>query len=340
MIGTTVSHLAPLSQDDRAAIGQLARTVAAHDAHLQGLPCMTAVELGGSAGPAPLALPLTVAAWNLERCLFPAESAAMLAGTGSGVVLLSEMDNGMARTGQAHTTAELAGHLGMAYAYGVEFVELGLGSETERSFCTSDSNDLGLHGNALMAATGPAQSFLLRLPGRRPWFLDGGDQPRLGERMAIGATVLTTAGPVVMVSTHLESNADAAGRRAQLEGLIDALDGAFPDLPVLIGGDLNTGNHIGGDWRDETLFALARRRGFSVHGGPEDQMTTRPSLITRWPERAMKLDWFLARGLQISRSWICPSTTAAGKPLSDHDMILIEIAGIPAAGAGPGDPPG
>lgn len=244
------------------------------------------------------------------------------------LVLVSEMDNGMARSAQAHTTADLAAHLGMAYAYGVEFVELGLGSETEREFCTADHNALGWHGNGLMAATTLAQPFLLRLPGQRFWFLQGGDQPRLGERMAIGAVVQTVGGPVVMVSTHLESNATAAARHAQMACLLDALEADFPGLPLLIGGDLNTGNHIGGDWRAETLFDLARARGFAVHGGPEDQMTTRPSLITRWPDRAMKLDWFLARGLDIRRSWIVPSTDRQDKPLSDHDMVLVEIAGL------------
>ena len=328
MIHRTVSRLAPLSQAERETIRQLPRTVAAHDAHLAGLPCMTSVEQGGAAADAPLAFPFTVAAWNLERCLFPVESAEMLAEAGAQVALLSEMDHGMARSGQAHTTAQLAGHLGMAYAYGVEFVELGLGSETEREFCVADSNNLGWHGNGLMAATALSQPFLLRLPGRRFWFLQGGDQPRLGERMAIGAKVRTTAGLAVMVSTHLESNANAAERSAQMVSLIDALEAAFPGLPILIGGDLNTGNHIGGDWRAEILFDLARARGFGVHGGPEEQMTTRPSLITRWPERAMKLDWFLTRGLEIGRSRVLPSTSKLGKPLSDHDLLLVDIEGF------------
>ena len=57
-------------------------------------------------------------------------------------------------------------------------------------------------------------------------------------------------------------------------------------------------------------------------------MTTRPSLITRWPDRAMKLDWFLARGLRIGPSAIVPSLDPNGRPLSDHDMITCRIDGI------------
>lgn len=328
MIFATITALTTLSQAERDTIATLPRHVAAHDAHLAALPCMTTIEVGGTAPTAPLAFPLTVAAWNLERCLFPAASAGKIAATGAQVVLLSEMDNGMARTAQAHTTAEVAAELGMSYAYGVEFIELGLGSETELEFCTDSHNSAGFHGNAILAATPLIRPFLLRLPGQRFWFLSGGDQSRLGERMAIGAQIQTEAGPIVMVSTHLESNANASQRAVQMRDLIDAVDANFPDLPLLIGGDLNTGNHIGGDWRDETLFDHVNGRGFTIHGGPETAMTTRPSLITRWPDRAMKLDWFLTRGLQISLCQIIASTEETGRPLSDHDIIVLQIVGL------------
>lgn len=327
MIATRVPALAVLSQAERAAIAALPRTVAAHDAHMAGLACMTSVECGGQAGQGMLSYPLTVAAWNLERCLFPADSAAKLAGTGAQVVLLSEMDKGMARTAQRNTSAEVAAALDMEYAYGAEFIELGLGSETERAFCAESENAEGFHGNAVLAGTRLERPFMIRLDGARTWFLNGGDQPRMGERMAIGATIATVLGPLVVVSTHLESNADAPYRTAQVAGLIDALDANFPGLPVIIGGDLNTGNHISGDWRDETLFAHAAARGFAAHGGPTEAMTTRPSLITRWPDRVMKLDWFLTRGLAVETSWIEPSLDLAGRPLSDHDLIAIRLAG-------------
>ncbi|MCR2446331.1 hypothetical protein NSP53_23600, partial [Salmonella enterica] len=81
----------------------------------------------------------------------------------------------------------------------------------------------------------------------------------------------------------------------------------FGGMPMLIGGDLNTGNHAEGDFEAEGLFRVAAERGFTRHSGALDQMTTRPSLITRWPDRAMKLDWFLSRGLNITESCIISS---------------------------------
>ncbi|HEV7320139.1 MAG TPA: endonuclease/exonuclease/phosphatase family protein [Ensifer sp.] len=328
MILETVDQLAVPSAEVRAGIADIVRTIAAHDAAMAARPELNSVEIGGTpSSTAPLAFPFTAAAWNLERCLFAPESAAHLAATQAPVVLLSEMDNGMARTGQRHPTAEVADTLGMQYAYGIEFIELGLGSDTEREFCEDEFNAKGFHGNALMASVPVGQPFMLRLWGERLWFTDG-EQPRLGERFAIGAVIETEAGPFVAISTHLESATTAAYRERQVKELIDALDAAFPGLPVLIGGDLNTGNHAGGDFEAEGLFAMSAIRGFTRHGGPLEVMTTRPSLITRWPERAMKLDWFLARGLKIGETRIIPSLDPSGRPLSDHDLITCVVEGF------------
>ncbi|AFL54687.1 endonuclease/exonuclease/phosphatase family metal-dependent hydrolase [Sinorhizobium fredii] len=329
MIEGTVSTLAIPSQEDRDGFARMERSIAGHDAVMAGLEAMNTIEIGGGAYTSgPLAFPFTVAAWNLERCLFPAESAEHLRTTGAALVLLSEMDNGMARTGQRHTTTEVAAALSMQYAYGVEYIEVGLGSDTEREFCKDDFNEKGFHGNALMASVQIQRPFLLRLWGERLWFMDGSDQPRLGERIALGAMIDTEAGPFVAVSTHLESQTTAAHRERQVKELIDRLDAAFPGLPILIGGDLNTGNHAGGDFEAEGLFTVSAARGFTRHGGPNDQMTTRPSLITRWPKRAMKLDWFLTRGLTIGESRIIPSLDASGRPLSDHDLITSVVQGF------------
>ncbi|MGV1837573.1 endonuclease/exonuclease/phosphatase family protein [Rhizobium rhizogenes] len=329
MIRSTVSAFAVPSQEERQSFISLEKTPAIHAATLASLACMNTVGVGGGSGQGrPLAFPFTVAAWNLERCLFPLEAAAKLRATDAPLVLLSEMDEGMARTGQGDPTAIVASELGMNYAYGVEFLELSLGSEIERSFCKDDFNEKGFHGNALMASTALKDVFLFRLPGEAVWFKDSNEQPRVGERCAIGAVVETEAGPFVAVSVHLESVATVAYRERQMAALIDAVEVYAPGLPILIGGDLNTGNHTGGDFRTDTLFAMAEGRGFECHGGPLDQTSTRPSLITRFPDRTMKLDWFLSRGLKIGESYLVSSLDADGKPLSDHDMIVCTIEGF------------
>jgi endonuclease/exonuclease/phosphatase family metal-dependent hydrolase len=328
MIRKTVSTFEIPSEEQRQSFLMLEKTPAICDATIASLACMNTVRVGGQSPPAPLAFPFTVAAWNLERCLFPKASAAKLRATGAPLVLLSEMDDGMARTAQADPTALIAADLGMAYAYGLEFLELSLGSEIERSYCKDDTNDRGFHGNAMMAATPLRDPFVFRLPGEALWFSDAKEQPRVGERCAVGAIVDTEAGPFVAISVHLESVGNGPYRERQMAALIDAVEAYAPGLPMLIGGDLNTGNHTGGDFRTDTLFAMAASRGFACHGGPLDQTSTRPSLITRFPERSMKLDWFLSRGLRISGDHLVSSLDADGKPLSDHDIIVCDVLGF------------
>lgn len=334
MIRTTVSAFDVPTEQQRQALLALEKTPETFAVNMAALACMNTLRTGGEGPVAPLALPLTVAAWNLERCLFPEASAAKLRGLGAPLVLLSEMDDGMARTAQADPTAIIADELGMTYAYGLEFLELSLGSEIERSFCTHTTNDRGFHGNALMAATSLRDPFVFRLPGNALWFSDSKEQPRIGERCAVGATIATEAGPFVAVSVHLESVGDGPYRERQMSALIDAVEAYAPGLPILIGGDFNTGNHTGGDYRTDTLFDMAAARGFERHGGPLDETSTRPSLITRFPERRMKLDWFLSRGLEISRSYLVSSLDGEGKPLSDHDIIVCDVLGLAASPKG------
>lgn len=339
MLRTTVSELGVPSHQERQSITALDKTIAAHDAKLISMACMTTVETGGAASAAapPVAFPFNVAAWNLERCLFPEDSARKMLAEKPVVALLSEMDNGMARTQQKNMTAELAHHMNMAYAYAVEFIELGLGSEIEHQFCEDDFNAKGFHGNALMASVPMQRIFSQRLAGERLWFLpasaqpgtkNNGDQPRLGERNAVGAVIETESGPFVAVSVHLESATHADYRENQVAQLINALEAEFGDMPILIGGDLNTGNQMAGDFEAEGLFALVAGRGFTRHSGALDIMTTRPSLISRNPERAMKLDWFLTRGLKIGESRVVSSLDENGRPLSDHDLIICCVDGF------------
>ena len=307
----------------------LERTEANHAEALASLAAMQRVEAPvGPAGTAPLAFPLTIAAWNLERCYAVEASAALIAAQGASLALLSEVDNGMARTGQRHTSRELAAALEMSYAFGVEFLELDLGAEVEREFCTDDFNRHGFHGNALAARGTLHAPAMIRIDAHGHWFTPESPAPRIGTRCAIAAGVETAAGPLYAVSVHLENRGDAAYRERQMRVLIEAVERLAGDAPIVIGGDLNTGLADGGDFEKETLFGFAASRGFERHGGPLDQMSTRASRVSRNPTRAYKLDWFLTRGLEVSTSSIVPSVAPDGEVLSDHDMVVIEVAGF------------
>lgn len=332
MITRTVATLPPVTDAQKATINAAPRTAEAHRALLADLPAMQAVQQGGRARAVQLPVSFSVAAWNVERCLFPQETARHLAPLAPDVVLLSEVDHGMARTGQRHTTAEIAAELGMTYAFGVEFLELDLGGTTERAFCTDDFNTLGWHGNAILSSVPFEDVMMVRLFDHGHWFAGDADkvdpnQPRVGTRMALAAVLPTLAGRICVVSTHLESNADAAHRQGQFDILLDAIDGFAPGLPVLIGGDLNTGNNAPPDydWRKETLFDLGRARGYDW-GFTAEGTTTRASLITPHPTRKLKLDWLAGRDLSCHESGILSSVSRDDTPLSDHDCVHCRVS--------------
>ncbi|SFR36399.1 Metal-dependent hydrolase, endonuclease/exonuclease/phosphatase family [Yoonia tamlensis] len=327
MITTQLAELPPITAAEQANIVSAPRTPDAHRALLAQTPAMNAIQQGGTASASLLGSQFTVAAWNVERCLFPEDTAAHLAPVAPDIVLLSEVDHGMARTGQRHTTEVMAARLGMAYAFGVEFHELDLGGATERAYCTDDFNALGWHGNAILSSVPFERTALIRLDDHGHWFASDAktvdpEQPRLGGRMALLAVVPTGNGPLCVASTHLESNADAAHRHVQMLRLLDAIDAFAPDLPVIIGGDLNTGNHLWPlfDWRDETLFSLAEGRGYAWDFTAPGN-STRPSLISPHPDRVMKLDWLAGRDLKSLDRGVVASTMADGRPLSDHDYV-------------------
>lgn len=315
-------------QAERDALAALERLEANHLAALAGLDCLQRVEVAPAAASAPLALPLTIAAWNLERCYDVEKSADLIAATGAGIALLSEMDNGMARTRQRHTARDVASLLGMSHAYGVEFLELELGGETELAFCEDDFNLHGFHGNAVLARSMLQAPAMIRLERHGHWFTPETPARRIGTRCAVAAVVATTQGPLYVVSVHLENRADAAYRETQMRGMLDAVDSLAGDMPAVVGGDLNTGLADGGDFEKETLFAHADGRGYERHGGPLEQMSTRASRVTRNPTKAFKLDWFLTRGVEVTASRLVPSVAPDGDVLSDHDMVVLEIGGL------------
>jgi endonuclease/exonuclease/phosphatase family metal-dependent hydrolase len=311
------------------------KTRAEHDRLALDLPAFNAVEIRG---PAPVIRPdgpLRIAAWNAERLKYHTASADLVAGVGPDVLLLAETDLGMARAGNRHTTRELASVLGMGYAYGVEFLELGLGDERECAWHAGETNAIGFHGNALLSRLPFSDVALIRLDDGAVWWLGAqGDQSRLGWRMAIAAKIETEQGPFWAVVVHLESKSDAADRARQMTRLLAVIDGLAGDLPVIIGGDLNTKDILDQpkeDWlaspqTTESLFSLLEEAGFvwQAANTADATLRMRPDGTPLPPYG--RIDWLFVRGLAASNPRTVPALDKAGNAISDHDLIVADFA--------------
>ena len=299
------------------------------------MPALRLIEAGQPPEPTPpRPARLRVAAWNLERCTAVEASAALLERSGADVALLSEMDLGMARSGNRNTTRDLATALGAGHAYGVEFVELGHGYGRELERFAGQANRAALHGNGLVSRVPFHDAFVVPLDDGGAWFDLDWHHRRIGGRMAIGATVALASGPVTLVSVHLENRSTPGERRTAMERLLAALP---PGAPAVVAGDLNVaalpkgGERDGSDWfarpeAHEPLFAAMREAGFDWRACNTPDQTRRPIPDGRPAPWVQRIDWFLTRGVSASRPRTWAAAGEDGTPLSDHELITVDIA--------------
>jgi endonuclease/exonuclease/phosphatase family metal-dependent hydrolase len=128
------------------------------------------------------------------------------------VWLLNEFDLGMARSGQHHTVRLLAYALGLNYAWGVEFVELSNGNKEEQQRTSGQTNQHGLHGNAILSRWPLHEVEVVRMPGMAPLFNGTGSETafghekRLGSRMTIFANTGPPASKLIVAATHTQTS--------------------------------------------------------------------------------------------------------------------------------------
>jgi len=255
------------------------------------------------------------------------------------VILLSEVDWGMARSDNRHVARELAADLSMGYVFGIEFLELTKGEALELE--APGENSWSFHGNAILSRVPLRDPRLIRLPRFCSWA--EGSQARIGGRMALIAELDTEGGPITVASTHLEVRTTPEGRRRQFRPVIDEL---LRSTCSVVGGDLNTATIDTGDMDQilalveyleadplrlrrpeayEPLLEDVRAAGFLVDELNVADETTNIPLGIPDPRIWTKLDWIFARGPRVEEHHAPPAVVRAeydGKRVSDHDFIV------------------
>lgn len=291
------------------------------------------------------AMPIKAVVFNMERGAYLRESADFIRDCPdlqqADVILANELDDGMCRTGCRDTARELAGLLHMNYTYALEFVEL-----------VNPDDPKGYHGNAIFSRWPIRWAKTLYLPESYNWYNDR--QKRIGGRVAIFALLDTGERPTGLICVHLENRTDGAGRAKQLQAVFEEAARLFdPDVPVILGGDMNTNTFDGNDpaqaeamlseqragapARDiaasEPLLPLAESFGYDWRSFDTSSTTRRKPMPGG--ELYLQLDWIMTKGMNCAgRGHVSTlkehcgfaregSALAAftGRQLSDHDAV-------------------
>ncbi|MGB7926463.1 MAG: endonuclease/exonuclease/phosphatase family protein [Pyrinomonadaceae bacterium] len=171
----------------------------------------------------------------------------------SDVLLLTELDYGMARTRNQFVAREVACALGLNYAFATCYIALNKGSGVEAE--VAGANTHALHGNALLSRYPLLRAHSIALPNGKDKMK--GKEKRLGCQRAVVADVEHPLGMFRAVSLHLDAHSSQRHRHRQMKLVLDHLDGLSPQLPVVIGGDWNTSTYnsrralyaVAGFWR-------------------------------------------------------------------------------------------
>ena len=151
------------------------------------------------------------------------------------LLLLTELDYGMARSGNRFVARELAQKLRLNYAFAPVYIALQKGSGVESE--VADENTKSLHGLATFSKYPLRFVHAIPLPnGKDKMF---GKEKRLGYLRALIADIEHPAGAFRAVTIHLDAHSSRRHRHLQMKIVLDHLE-TLPTLPTVIGGDWNT----------------------------------------------------------------------------------------------------
>ena len=182
---------------------------------------------------------VTALAWNIERgirlngIIDALEKHPQL--SGKDLLLLTELDHGMARSGNRCVAREIAQALGLNYAFAPVYIALQKGSGVEADIEGENTNSL--HGLAMFSRFPMKNVHAIPLPNGKDkmW----GKEKRIGHLRALFADIEHPAGTFRAVTVHLDAHCSRAHRRRQMRIILGHLD-MLPQLPTIIGGDWNT----------------------------------------------------------------------------------------------------
>jgi endonuclease/exonuclease/phosphatase family metal-dependent hydrolase len=219
------------------------------DRRLHGL-LSTIRRLGPGREPAPPRDPARVRAvhWNIEHGnWYPQVERALLEHAelaDADLLTLNEVDLGMARSGNRDVAADLAEALGRHAVWAPLFLETTHGRHDDAREAAGRGNRESLFGLALLSRWPIGATRVVELPSPVRFQYDS--EGMYGRFVALVAEIERPGAPFIAVTVHLEVHRTREHRAAQMRHLLEQL--AQEQLPIILGGDLNTHTFDRGRW--------------------------------------------------------------------------------------------
>lgn len=183
---------------------------------------------------------LRAVTWNVERGNRLDGLKAFIASrpefTSADVVLLNEVDIGMARSGNRNVAAEIAEMLGFEHVFGNSYLCLSHGDV--RDGVHAIENEAGMHGNAILSRYPLRRAENFSIAVTKDKFESS--ERRLGHKKALWAEIETPLGVLPVVTVHLDPIAAPEQRRDQMRDALAVIARRELGPRVLMGGDFNT----------------------------------------------------------------------------------------------------
>jgi endonuclease/exonuclease/phosphatase family metal-dependent hydrolase len=206
---------------------------------------------------------LRAVTWNVERGNRLDGLKAFIASrpelTSADVVLLNEVDIGMARSGNRNVAAEIAELLGFEHVFGNSYLCLSHGDVRDGVF--EIENEAGMHGNAILSRYPLIRAENFSIAVTKDKFESS--ERRLGHKKALWAEIETPLGVLPVVTVHLDPIASPEQRREQMRDALAVIERRELGPRVLLGGDFNTTTY---DVRSVPAIAMNIGRKF-LRGG-------------------------------------------------------------------------
>jgi len=195
--------------------------------------------------------------WNIEHGNWYEQVESALLGhpelRDADLVLLNEVDLGMARAANRDVAADLSRALGRHAVFAPMTLETTRGRDDDERMAAGREDEEGLFGLAILSRWPVGEVRIVELPSPEAVLFDV--ERQVGRYIALVAAIERPGAPFVAVSTHLEVHRARSHRAAQVHAIMAAL--REERRPVVLAGDLNTHTFDRGLWHAPLAGASA-----------------------------------------------------------------------------------